>query len=162
MRRMTGPAGLIPEQIWDTDPIPDRMLFPGKPSGSAMPLVWAHAEYLKLLAAKSNGRPAEMFDAVLDRWNREPPQAAIWFWRPNSPFHAAPAGRALRFETAAPFGFAYSLDGGAEATLEAQPTQFGMSGVTLAPETLGSTKSLRFRLTPKDGDAISGQIAIGG
>jgi hypothetical protein len=34
--------------------------------------------------------------------------------------------------------------------------------VTLAPETLGSTKSLRFRLTPKDGDAISGQIAIGG
>ena len=162
MTRMTGRGGLIPEQIWDTDPIPERMLHPGKPSGSAMPLVWAHAEYLKLLAAKSNGRPAEMFDAVLDRWNRQPPKAAVWFWRPNSPFHAAPAGRALRFEFAGPFGFAYSLDGGTEVNLDAQPTQFGMSGVTLSPEILGQAKSLSFRVTPKDGEAASGEIAIGG
>src|SRR5690606_1415851 len=57
MARMTGPGGLIPEQVWDAEPIPQRMLFPGRPTGSAMPLVWAHAEFLKLLAARESGRP---------------------------------------------------------------------------------------------------------
>ena len=75
---------------------------------------------------------------------------------------AAPAGRALRFETAGPFDFVYRLDAGAETTLEAQPTQFGMSGVTLTPEILGSAKSVSFRLSPKDGEAIAGEVAIGG
>src|SRR6201999_3027845 len=39
-------GGLIPEQIWDSDDIPGRELFFGRPSGSAMPLVWAHAEHI--------------------------------------------------------------------------------------------------------------------
>ena len=37
-------GGLIPEQVWDGPDLPERELFNGKPSGSAMPLVWAHAE----------------------------------------------------------------------------------------------------------------------
>jgi glucoamylase len=160
MNRMTGRGGLIPEQIWDGDPIPDRMLFPGKPSGSAMPLVWAHAEFLKLLAAKSTGRPTELFDAVLDRWNGEAPKAAIWFWRATSRFRSAPAGRSLRFEAPGAFGFAYTLDGGTETTLEAQPTQFGLFGVTLAPETIGAARTLAFRLMPKDGAQISDTLTI--
>ena len=53
-----GPIGLIPEQIWDTDPIPAYGLVPGKPSGSAMPLVWAHAEFAKLCHSLAIGRPA--------------------------------------------------------------------------------------------------------
>ncbi|MEO8569598.1 MAG: glucan 1,4-alpha-glucosidase [Ginsengibacter sp.] len=40
--------GLLPEQIWDTDDIPQHELYLGKHSGSALPLVWAHAEYIKL------------------------------------------------------------------------------------------------------------------
>jgi glucoamylase len=48
MTRMTGRTGLIPEQIWDGPPVPERGLEPGKPTGSVMPLVWAHAEFLKL------------------------------------------------------------------------------------------------------------------
>jgi glucoamylase len=40
--------GLFPEQIWDTMDIPKEELFLGKQTGSALPLVWAHAEYIKL------------------------------------------------------------------------------------------------------------------
>ena len=29
-------GGLLPEQVWYGDPIPERGLFPGRPSGSAM------------------------------------------------------------------------------------------------------------------------------
>lgn len=37
MTRMTGPGGLIPEQVWDGPPLLERGLKPGMPSGSAMP-----------------------------------------------------------------------------------------------------------------------------
>jgi glucoamylase len=58
-------GGMIPEQIWDSPDIPERQLFFGRPSGSAMPLVWAHAEYIKLLRSLKDGR---VFDT--------PPQTA--------------------------------------------------------------------------------------
>ena len=40
---------MLPEQVWDEADRPDSSLRLGKPAGSAVPLVWAHAEYLKLL-----------------------------------------------------------------------------------------------------------------
>lgn len=48
-------GGLLPEQIWDSEDIPERELFLGRPSGSAMPLVWEHAEHIKLLRSLRDG-----------------------------------------------------------------------------------------------------------
>ena len=81
MARMTGPGGLLPEQVWDADPIPDRGLLPGKPTGAAMPLVWAHAEFVKLLRARGTGRPLEMLEAVRARYDGLRPRADTWHWR---------------------------------------------------------------------------------
>lgn len=64
MARMTRPWGLLPEQVWDSDAIPDRELFPGKPTGSAMPLIWAHAESLKLLVAREQNRLLELLESA--------------------------------------------------------------------------------------------------
>jgi glucoamylase len=50
----TGKGGFLPEQVWDAADIPERELFNGHPSGSAMPLVWAHAEYVKLVRSLSD------------------------------------------------------------------------------------------------------------
>ena len=63
MEAGASPGKLLPEQVWDGPTIPARELFPGRPSGSAMPLVWAHAEHIKLLRSLADG-------AVFDR----PPQ----------------------------------------------------------------------------------------
>ncbi|HEY2908679.1 MAG TPA: glycoside hydrolase family 15 protein, partial [Gemmataceae bacterium] len=52
-------TGLIPEQIWDADDIPQQNLYRGRPTGSACPLPWAHAEYLKLTRSLQDG---EVFD----------------------------------------------------------------------------------------------------
>ncbi len=90
MATMTGPGGLIPEQVWDADPIPEKELFPGKPSGSAMPLVWAHAEFLKLLMAAQTGQPLLRLDSVWQRYGGEIPQAAPWHWRQSAPWSALP------------------------------------------------------------------------
>ena len=56
---MASPLGLLPEQVWDSDPIPERGLAPGKPSGSAMPLVWAHSEFIKLCYSRALGHPVD-------------------------------------------------------------------------------------------------------
>ena len=48
-------SGLLPEQVWDSPDIPERHLAFGRPSGSAMPLVWAHAEYVKLRRSLRDG-----------------------------------------------------------------------------------------------------------
>ncbi len=65
MEQQTGPCGLLPEQVWEAEDIPERGLLNGHPSGSARPLVWAHAEYIKLLRSLQEKR---IFD--------QPPQTA--------------------------------------------------------------------------------------
>ena len=56
MEAFASASGLISEQIWDAPNIPEKGLFSGRPTGSAMPLVWAHAEYLKLRRSLHDGR----------------------------------------------------------------------------------------------------------
>ncbi len=60
MSTLTSAGGLLPEQVWDADDIPARELFRGKPSGSAMPLVWAHAEDIKLRRSLADGTVFDM------------------------------------------------------------------------------------------------------
>ena len=48
---MAGPEQLIPEQVWEVD---------ASPTGSARPLVWAHAEYVILARAVLTGAVADV------------------------------------------------------------------------------------------------------
>jgi glucoamylase len=80
MAAMTGPGGLMPEQVWDSSPIPERFLFPGKPTGSAMPLAWTHAEFVKLMVSRRLGYAFDRPAAVWRRYGGQRPQIqrAIW------------------------------------------------------------------------------------
>jgi glucoamylase len=162
MARMTGLAGLIPEQIWDSEAIPKLGLFPGKPSGSAMPLVWAHAEFLKLLAAQTNHRPTELLDAVQSRYGGRIPEAQTWHWRSGSPFTRMPAGRDLLVE--APAGFALDLarDGGEATRRSSTPGPLGMHQVRFTADDLSGAARIALTLTPAAGEAQSVAIELGG
>ncbi len=46
----------------------ERELYFGRPSGSAMPLVWAHAEYIKLRRSLRDGRVFDMPPQTVDRY----------------------------------------------------------------------------------------------
>jgi glucoamylase len=96
MAAMAGRAGLIPEQVWDADPIPARGLYPGKPSGSAMPLVWAHAEFIKLAMSRSLGVPCDRPAAVWQRYRGRRPQAHAVVWTPRFPATVLQRGQRLR------------------------------------------------------------------
>ncbi len=52
--------GLLPEQVWDEEDIPQKDLYCGRYTGSAMPLTWAHAEYIKLAVSLKQGSVFDM------------------------------------------------------------------------------------------------------
>ena len=84
MAAMTSPAGMIPEQIWDTDPISNLRLFPGRPTGSAMPLAWAHAEFIKLMISRHIGHPVDRPNAVWERYRGHAPDCQQEIWCPHA------------------------------------------------------------------------------
>jgi glucoamylase len=95
MAAMASRGGMIPEQVWDTDPIPERLLFPGRATGSAMPLAWAHAEFVKLLVSRQIGHPFGRSRAVWQRYRGHRAKAEYAFWLPHAPIGAIPAGARL-------------------------------------------------------------------
>jgi glucoamylase len=56
MANYASPTEMFPEQVWDAPDIPQKDLFRGQPTGSAMPLLWAHGEYVKLRRSLRDGR----------------------------------------------------------------------------------------------------------
>jgi glucoamylase len=95
MAAMASPGGMLPEQVWDADPIPSRRLEPGRPSGSAMPLVWAHAEFIKLMLSRHLGHPLDRPRAVWQRYRGRPPSARLAFWWPHAAIDGFHAGMQL-------------------------------------------------------------------
>jgi glucoamylase len=106
----TGAGKLLPEQIWDTNDIPEKELFFGKPSGSAMPLVWAHAEYVKLLRSLRDGRVFDMPTQTVQRYIKAKTESNRVSWRFNNKCLTIPAGKILRLELLAKATVHWSVD----------------------------------------------------
>ncbi len=104
-------GGMISEQVWDGPDVPQRELFFGRPSGSAMPLVWAHAEYIKLLRSLRDGRVFDMPPQTVRRYQVEKQGSRFTIWRFNHRCKVIPAGMTLRLEFLAPARVRWSPDG---------------------------------------------------
>jgi glucoamylase len=127
MRRMTSRGGMLPEQVWDTGDVPGRGLFAGRPTGSAMPLAWAHAEYIKLARSIALGYPIDRPAAAWHRYHGVSPAPTRATWRFTAPRPGMVAGRMLRIEVLAPARIRVSLDGRRTwADLEARDTTLGV------------------------------------
>jgi glucoamylase len=103
-------AGLISEQVWDSPDIPERDLHFGRPSGSAMPLVWAHAEYLKLRRSLLDGRAFDLPPQTVKRYLTAKTVSPRMVWRFNHKIRSMPPGKLLRIETLAPAVIHWSAD----------------------------------------------------
>jgi glucoamylase len=89
-------GGMLPEQIWDAPDIPQLNLRLGKFTGAAMPLVWAHAEYVKLLRSVTDGQVFDRISAVAERYCQEQRRTLIEVFRLNRPIDHMFAGGKLR------------------------------------------------------------------
>ena len=103
--------GLLSEQIWDQAPIPEYGLVPGKHSGSAMPLVWAHAEHIKLVCSLKAGKVVDLPRHSFARYVEKSTPAEHLIWRSELPVTRLPAGKVLRIETAQPARVRWTIDG---------------------------------------------------
>ncbi len=106
IRAMEGFAtatGLLPEQAWDGPDLPEAGLRLGRPTGSAMPLAWAHAEYIKLLRSARDGRVFDFVPAVADRYLHPTRCRRLEIWKFNRRVTRMPAGWTLRIMARAPF-----------------------------------------------------------
>lgn len=65
MERFSNAGGMLPEQVWFRAEAHGHKR--GAPTGSAMPLCWAHAEYLSLVRSRAEGAP---FDRVAPAYER--------------------------------------------------------------------------------------------
>lgn len=96
MEAFANDGGMIPEQVWDAPDIPERELFFGRATGSAMPLVWAHAEYVKLRRSLDEGRVYDLPPQTVNRYLVNHTDSPHAVWRFNNKCDAMPPGLTLR------------------------------------------------------------------
>ncbi len=124
-------GGMLPEQVWDHEDMPAAGLYCGRSAGSAQPLVWAHAEYLKLLRSVSDGKIFDTISVVEERYAAAPGTRTfrnmVEIFRVNRPLLTVPSGFTLRVGDEHSFELEYTLDGWkTQATAVSKPV--GYSG----------------------------------
>ena len=106
---------MMPEQVWDEADMPDSSLRLGQPAGSAMPLVWAHAEYLKLLRSAKDGKVFDRIDPVYERYcepeGRSRRRLGLEIYTRRRPIQRIGAGGTLRILDENLFEVVWSTDG---------------------------------------------------
>jgi glucoamylase len=106
---------MLPEQVWDEPNRPDSRLRMGRPAGSAVPLVWAHAEYLKLLRSALDGKVFDRIDPVYARYcepeGRKRLRRNLEIYSFLRPIQKIAAGDTLRILDESRFEVVWSADG---------------------------------------------------
>jgi glucoamylase len=111
---------MMPEQVWDEANRPDCSLRLGQPAGSAVPLVWAHAEYLKLLRSAVDGKVFDRIDPVYGRYcetdgggreRRGLPRRDLEIYSLRRPIQRIAAGNTLRILDGKRFELIWTADG---------------------------------------------------
>jgi glucoamylase len=166
MAAMTGPSGMIPEQVWDGAAVPERRLFPGRPTGSAMPLAWAHAEFIKLMISRHLGYPVDRPEAVWRRYGgrRSAAKCAVWCW--HARIEQIDRGTALMIALPRAALVHWGINGWQTvADGETQETGLGLHGFKLDAATLSRARSIDFTFRWRDTQDWVGEdfhVAVGG
>jgi glucoamylase len=109
-----GVGQMLPEQVWDEPDMPEHRMVFGSSAGSAVPLVWAHAEYLKLLRSALDGKVFDRIDPVYERYSepegRKRVRRGLEIYSRRRPIHSMGAGSALRIIDGEDFDVVWTCD----------------------------------------------------
>ncbi len=113
VEKFTSGLGLTPEQISDGPDLPDKHMFFGNPTGSAIPLNWAHGEFIRLLRSIADGKVMDAIDPVVARYGKPTPEnrpRKIEVWKMNRQVRSIDAGVLLRVQAPSPFRLHWTVD----------------------------------------------------
>ncbi len=110
MERFSSSGGMLPEQIWDAPDLPDMGMLLGRPSGSAMPLAWAHSEYIKLLRSVEDGQIFDRVESVERRYRFRTRMLPIEIFKRDHIVQRMAAGKTLRILDASRFRVLWTED----------------------------------------------------
>ena len=146
-------GGMLPEQVWDHEDMPSEGLYEGRSAGSAQPLVWAHAEYIKLLRSVVDGKIFDRISVVADRYAVPPGtrsfRSELEIFSLARPISEVPVGFTLRIVDAERFAVLYSFDNWqTNQTLASRGVGYPGSFVDIAvpADTAGGVGSLSFTI----------------
>jgi glucoamylase len=127
MEQLAFRGRMLPEQVWDGPDVKAAGMYFGKPAGSAMPLMWAHAEYVKLLRSVVNGQVFDLIPIVAERYLKHRGRKDLEVWTPTRQVRQATSGQVLRIQAPESFRLHWSNDGWAAARdTPSTPTGIGI------------------------------------
>ena len=157
MEGFASKAGMLPEQIWDESICANPRMCLGRPTGAAMPLMWAHAEYIKLLRSTADGVTFDRIDAVAQRYLGGHSRKDLEIWKLNRQPKTVSPGTTLRIQTTVPFRLHWSLDEWLSANeTPAESTPLGIHYVDIAIPT-GQRAPVRFSFRESEGMGTNGR-----
>ncbi len=109
-------TGLLPEQLWDAPDLPDAHLRLGGPTGSAQPLMWAHADYIRLLRSVRDSQVFDYLPEVGERYRDRGRCRLMEIWKQNRRVSRVRQGHTLRVQVPRRFRLRWSDDGWASHT----------------------------------------------
>src|SRR5439155_20092423 len=111
LEKFSSGIGLIPEQIWDAPDLPSQHFLFGRKTGAAVPLLWAHAEYVKLRRSAADRKSCDLIEAVYDRYVRGQGQRdPMEVWKFIRQVLSIEFGTRLRIQADSPFLLYWSTD----------------------------------------------------
>jgi glucoamylase len=149
MAAMAGQAGMMPEQVWDGDSIVKYDLKPGGPTGSAMPLAWTHAEYIKLACSILQGYPVDRPTPLWARYHGHIPQTHTWYWSPQTPIRWVPIQQRLAFCLSRPAIIHWRINDGPFHSLNSTKPGLDIHIVRL-PKLPAEAERIQFRISGED------------
>ena len=150
MENFATQGGMLPEQVWDAPDIPSAFMYLGKPAGSATPLMWAHAEYIKLLRSVAEGRIFDQIPIVAERYLKQRGRKDLDVWKFTRRVRQIKAGTVLRVLAAGRFRLRWSF-GNDNNFREADSSDSGIGlGFVDIPTQVGQTAPVGFVFVQSD------------
>jgi len=137
--------GLLAEQLWDADDLPERELYFGKPAGSAMPLCWAHAEFISLVRSQKDGVCFDRIGPVYERYVKAKNTNRVEAWTLAHQQARISAGKPLRIICESPAVVHWSADKWkTRHDIETQTNAIGVHFADLPVETFPAGTQITF------------------
>jgi glucoamylase len=111
MEKFANEGGMLTEQLWDGEDLPDGKMLKGQPTGASMPLCWSHAEYLALVRSRHDGVAFDRVEPAYQRYVAQPVNSRFEFWSFRHPLGRMPQGKILRLVSLTKANVVWSSNG---------------------------------------------------